>query len=215
MLRIPVGRLRVLADEHRREAPRPPHVLRHGGIGDTEVVEGHVPFAEMVPLHGLVEVPELVVNGGSEHLLVVVVTSAMLDAVIADAGDGVPVAKMKVEHVVVGADGVKQAEVVELLIEIVHILGLQGGPSPFEILAREQAARLLHQGDQLPFHQRPGRRGRNARGSDPDHGRQIDLSSGHRSISPVCVGICSRAGHQPPPGSTLSIPSPSGRSMSR
>jgi len=85
-------------------------------FSDTEVVKCHVAFAEMVPLHGLVEIPELVVNGGPEDLLVVVVAGTVFDRVIAYAGDGVPVAEVQVEQVIVGADGIEQAEVVELLI---------------------------------------------------------------------------------------------------
>ncbi len=47
---VVVGRLRVLAHEHGREAPHPAHVLRDRRLGETQIVERQVAFAHVPPL---------------------------------------------------------------------------------------------------------------------------------------------------------------------
>ena len=120
-------------------------------------------------------------DGRPEDLLVVVVARAVIDAVVADAGNGVPVAEVEVEQIVGRANRVEQAEVVHLFVEIIHILSQQGAAAALKVLPGEQAARLLHQRDQVPLHQSPRRRGR-------DLGR-LDLGHNichHRLLPPVC-----------------------------
>ena len=147
MVGVPVGGLGIRADKQGRKAPRPPHVFRYRGVGHAKVVQGHIALAQMVPLHGLVEVPKLVVDGRPKDLHVVVVARAVLQAIVADAGDGVPVAEVEIEQIVGRAQRVEQAKVVHLLVEVIDILGQQGAAAALKVAPGEQATRLLHQRD--------------------------------------------------------------------
>ena len=55
---------------------------------------------------------------------------------------------MEVQQIVGSADGVEQAVVVKLLVEVVEILREEGPPAALRVLPREQARGLLHQLDQ-------------------------------------------------------------------
>ena len=149
VLGVPVGCLGIVTDEQRRQPSGAPDVFRYRGVGDAEVVERHVALAQVMPLHRLVEIPEFVADRRPEYLGVVVAHRAMVETVVADAGDRIPVAEMEIEDVVGRADGVEQTEVVELLVEVVNVLGQQCPTPALEIALGEEAARALHQLDQL------------------------------------------------------------------
>ena len=49
MLGIVIRGLRIFTDIHRGKLFRAPYILRNGGTGNTEVIESHVTFAQMMP----------------------------------------------------------------------------------------------------------------------------------------------------------------------
>ena len=104
-----------------------------------------------MPLHGLIEIPELPPGRGPEDLLVVVKPGAMDDVLIADADCRVPRRRRHLEQAIVRPHGVEQAPVVELLEEIVEILGVKDGSTALRTLAKPESSSLLHLGDEIPL----------------------------------------------------------------
>ena len=102
VLGIPVGRFRVLADEHGGEPPGASDVFGKGRIRKTKAVKSHVALALVVPLGAeavagnpvlrLVQIIVLVVDVRPEAL------AGVLDAVVARSGRRVPAAQRHVQH---------------------------------------------------------------------------------------------------------------------
>ena len=84
---------------------------------------------------------------------------AVVEALVADAVGGVPLLQVQIKHVVGSAERVEETEVVELLVQVVEVLGQQGRAPALGILRRIGPRRLFHQREELPFHERPCRRG--------------------------------------------------------
>ena len=171
--RVVVGGLRVLAGVEPGEELGAAGHLRDRRIGDAEVVEGHHALAEMMPLHRLLQVPELPPRRGPEDLLVVVEAGAVDDVLVADASRGVPRGGRHLEEAVVGPHGIEQAPVVELLEEVVEVLGVEDRPAALGALAEPQPRRLLHLGDEIALQQGPGRRCADLAGGDQGHAIRI------------------------------------------
>ena len=94
---------------------------------------------------------------------------AVDDAVVAEAGHGVPVLQGQLQDPLVRPHGVEQAPVVDHLVEVVHVVGVVGHAAALGVAAHAQLGRLFHHLEEAPLQQGPGGRGRHRRGSDRGH----------------------------------------------
>ena len=181
--RIVVRRLRVLAHEHGREAPRAVHVLGAGRLGQTKVIEGHVAFALMVPIRN--PPPSAAVRrtlaGRQGQAVILVVRLRELPgekrippAATARSRHRVPRADGQVVYAPVGAQRIEEAPIVDPLIEVIYVVGEVDDAAGIGVLRHHHVGRLLHERDELPLQQRPRRRSSNLSSRQRRHVRQRD-----------------------------------------
>jgi len=147
--------LRIVTGKHVGKTAGTPFVFRNRRVCDTEVVEGHVAFAQMMPLHRLGMAPELPVDRWPEDFLVFVESCAVLKAAVRDPRHRIPVTQVQLQQIIMGTQGVEQAEVVTLLVQIVHIFCHQCGAPCLEVVPCIQTGGVLHKGEEFALQQRP------------------------------------------------------------